>query len=40
MAVPVGGVDKCRQPVLTSLLHYHVQRSGMVSQLGISNATA
>lgn len=31
MAVPIVGTDKCRQPVPAGLLHYHVQRFGMVS---------
>ena len=31
LVVPVGGVDKCRQPLPPGFLHYHVQRFGMVS---------
>jgi hypothetical protein len=36
MAVPTGGVDKCRQPVSPGVLHNHVQRSGMVSKAEFS----
>lgn len=31
MAVPSGGTYKRREPIPTSFLHNHVQRSGMVS---------
>jgi hypothetical protein len=31
MVVPVGGVNKRRQPLSSGVLHHHVQRLGMVS---------
>lgn len=30
MVVPVGGADKCCEPVLAGILHHYVQRLGVV----------
>jgi hypothetical protein len=38
MVVPVGGADKCRQPLPPGLLHDYVQRFGMVSPALSSNS--
>lgn len=35
MALPVGSVDQCGQPVPPGFLHHHVQRSRVVSLIAL-----